>query len=229
MKGVLEYWSSYTQTPSTILAQFQTWKWLGTHMSRQNASKAKKGALEMYDQVMTELMSSTELPCEGNEILKNHEMAQRKSMEIFEEETAHLISTSIRWELNELMNVKYWKDTNASRTRHSCKDLLRELKTRHLDPVLKSISGSCETRASYADITNGLKTIKKEFHKKAVGAKDIKAEVFFEFNQYLQEEVMKYQEILGKMKDDDEALARQKMIAAIKKRRQRDCRKILLN
>lgn len=29
---------------------------------------------------------------------------------------------------------------------------------------------------------------------------------------------MKYQEILGKMKDDDEALARQKMIAAYKEK-----------
>ncbi|KAJ7380873.1 hypothetical protein OS493_004456 [Desmophyllum pertusum] len=42
---------------------------------KTKCSEAKKGALEMYDQVMKEQMSSG-LPCGLEEILKNHEMAQ---------------------------------------------------------------------------------------------------------------------------------------------------------
>ncbi len=50
---------------------------------------------------MTQLMSKR-LPCENEEILKNHEIAQRKSMEAFEGETAELISTIIGKELRDL-------------------------------------------------------------------------------------------------------------------------------
>lgn len=59
---------------------------------RTKCAEAKKGALKIYDQLMTQLMSKR-LPCENDEILKNHETAQRKSMEAFEAETAQLIST----------------------------------------------------------------------------------------------------------------------------------------
>ena len=68
---------------------------------RQKCAEAKKGALKIYDQVMTKQMSSR-MPCENDEILKSHEIAQRKSMEAFETETAELISTISGNELKEL-------------------------------------------------------------------------------------------------------------------------------
>ncbi len=69
---------------------------------RTKCTEAEEEALKIYDQVMARLMSKR-LPCENEEILKNHEIAQRKSMETFERETVELASTSIDRKLNELM------------------------------------------------------------------------------------------------------------------------------
>ena len=68
---------------------------------KKKCSEAKKGALKIYDQAMTELMSSR-LPCEVDEILKNHEISQRQCMEKFEAETAEFISTIIANKLRQL-------------------------------------------------------------------------------------------------------------------------------
>ena len=58
--------------------------------------------MKIYDQHMTQLMCGR-LPCDNDEILKNHEVAQHKSMEAFEKETAELISTNIDSEFTKLM------------------------------------------------------------------------------------------------------------------------------
>lgn len=69
---------------------------------RRKCSEAKKMALKIYDQHMNQLMCRC-LPCDNDKILKNHEVAQRKSMEAFETETAELISTNIDSEFTELL------------------------------------------------------------------------------------------------------------------------------
>ena len=76
-----------------------------------------------------------------------------------------------------------WKDKNASLTRQYSDELLRQLKTRHLDPVLKRVSNRYNTSVRYADIKNGWDIIVKSFHRKAVGAKSVIANVFFNFNK----------------------------------------------
>ena len=68
---------------------------------RTKCSEAKKEALKIYDEAMTQLISPR-LPCEVHEILKNHEISQRKSMQTFEAETAELISSIIANELRQL-------------------------------------------------------------------------------------------------------------------------------
>ena len=68
---------------------------------KTKCSEAKEKALEIYDGIMTGEMSSR-MPCDGDEILKNHEKAQRASMEAFEEETAELISVIIGKEWKQL-------------------------------------------------------------------------------------------------------------------------------
>ena len=68
---------------------------------KTKCSEAKEKALEIYDGVMTGVMPSR-MPCDGEDILENHEKAQRASMEAFEEETAELISTIIDKEWRQL-------------------------------------------------------------------------------------------------------------------------------
>lgn len=69
---------------------------------RTKCEEAKKNALKIYDQVMTKQMNSR-MPCGNDEILKNHGIAQRKTMDAFETDTAELISTNIDKGLSELM------------------------------------------------------------------------------------------------------------------------------
>ena len=64
---------------------------------RAKCAEARKGAFQIYDKRMTQLMSER-LPCDNGEMQKNHETAQRESMEKFELETDELISKAIREE-----------------------------------------------------------------------------------------------------------------------------------
>lgn len=64
-------------------------------------AEARKEAFQIYDERMTQLMSKR-LPCDNEEIQKNHETAQRESMEKFELETDALISKAIREEWKKL-------------------------------------------------------------------------------------------------------------------------------
>ena len=80
----------------------------------------------------------------------------------------------------------HWREKNASLTQKSCEDLLRKLKIQHLDPVLKRVRGPDGAKVSYSEIMNGWSMIKTDFDLKAVGAKDVKADVFFKFNQVTQ-------------------------------------------
>ncbi|KAJ7380911.1 hypothetical protein OS493_004495 [Desmophyllum pertusum] len=192
---------------------------------KTKCSEAKEGALKIYDQAMTQLMSSR-LPCEVDEILKNHEISQRQSMETFEAETAELISTIIGNELRQLTilideKISFWRGKNASLTQKFCEDLLVKLKREHLDPVLERVRGSDGAKVKYVDIMNGWSKIKNDFNSKAVGSKDVRAEVFFKFNQHLQEEVMKYEKFSEKMQDYDENLSKEKIARAYQEKEKR--------
>ena len=61
--------------------------------------------------------------------------------------------------------------------------MLKKLKIQHLDPVLKRVRGRDGAKVSYSEIMNGWSMIKTDFDLKAAGAKDVKADVFFKFNQ----------------------------------------------
>ena len=95
---MVELYTEAINDPNSIPNVETAWE---TYVKRK-CSEAKKGALKIYDQHMTQLMYGR-LPCDNGKILKNHEDAQRKSMEAFEKETAELISTNIDSEFTELM------------------------------------------------------------------------------------------------------------------------------
>lgn len=79
--------------------------------------------------------------------------------------------------------LQFWKGENASVTRTFCQDLLEKLQIEHLDPIIERVRGPDGAKVRYIDIINGWDKIKTDFVLKAVGAKDVRAEVFFEFNQ----------------------------------------------
>ena len=69
------------------------------------------------------------------------------------------------------------------RSRESCQYLLRRLKVQFLDPVLKRVSSRYGTRVRYAEITKAMDTVRNEFYRQAFGAKDVRADEFYKFNQ----------------------------------------------
>lgn len=77
----------------------------------------------------------------------------------------------------------FWKDKNATLTQDFCHNLLERLKNEHLDPVLKRVGGPDGAKVSYGEIMGGWSKIKTDFTSKAVGAKDVMADVFFKYNQ----------------------------------------------
>ena len=68
---------------------------------RTKCAKAREWAFQIYDERMIQLMSKR-LPCDNGEIQKNHETAQRESLEKFKLETDELTSKTIRKESKKL-------------------------------------------------------------------------------------------------------------------------------
>lgn len=81
------------------------------------------------------------------------------------------------------MKVRLLRGKNASLTQESCEDLLGRLKIEHLDPVLERVHGPDGAKVNYVDIMNGWSKIATDFNAKAVGATDVRADVFFKFNK----------------------------------------------
>ena len=61
--------------------------------------------------------------------------------------------------------------------------MLERLKNEHLDPILKRVGGPDGAKVSYGEIMGGWSKIKTDFTSKAVGAKDVMADVFLKYNQ----------------------------------------------
>ena len=71
---------------------------------------------------------------------------------------------------------------NETQTRQFCKNLLGQLKSTYLDPVLQKLQGKEATKVSFDDVISGYTRIKDDYHNSAKGAKDVIAVVFFEFH-----------------------------------------------
>lgn len=81
------------------------------------------------------------------------------------------------------MRLNSWLSDNEAQTRQFCKDLLGQLKRRHLDPVFQQLQGSAAAKVSFDDIIRGYQRIKDDYHKSAIGAKDVIATVFVELHK----------------------------------------------
>ena len=60
---------------------------------------------------------------------------------------------------------------------------MKELKKKHLDPVLERVRGPEGAKVSFKEIDDGCAIIELEYKSRAVGSKDVRAQVFHEFHQ----------------------------------------------
>lgn len=174
-----------------------------THVQRK-CKDAKRKAMQAYDKKIKAQLSK--LPCDGEKILASHESAIRQSMAIFNDETAGISSDHTKRDSDELMNegiqkLAEWKAKNDSLTKEACRKLLKELKRKHLDPVFDRARGPAGTNVSYKEIDDGLAIIELEYKTHAVGAKNVRAQVFYEFHERFKAECDQNKEFLKAMKD----------------------------
>ncbi|XP_068717238.1 guanylate-binding protein 7-like [Montipora capricornis] len=175
--------------------------------------EAKRISQETYDGLMTTLLSD-KMPCDNDEIRKNHNVALEECQGQFMAKTTGMSTNTterhlrhLKVSLNEKLNE--WQATNAQRTQEYCNDLLLQLKQTHLDPVLQGLQGSDGTELTFDDIMGVYDLIKSDFDSKAVGAKDAIAATFFDFHEELRREKQHCLEILKKMENYDDKAARE--------------------
>ena len=71
---------------------------------------------------------------------------------------------------------------NNDLTREECLTLLRRLKAENLDPILGLLTGEGGASVSFAEIIGGYSAIEEGFKSQSRGAKDVCAQVFYEFH-----------------------------------------------
>ena len=74
------------------------------------------------------------------------------------------------------------KTENSRLTRQFCDDLLLQLKSKHLDPVIEQLQGREGSKLSFEDILRVYRRIADDYEASAFGAKDAIAEAFFDFH-----------------------------------------------
>ena len=78
--------------------------------------------------------------------------------------------------------LKRWQEENNRLTKEECHRLLRSLKEQHLDPILRQLSGKEGASVTFAQIIGGYSAIEQGFKSHSRGAKDVCAQVFYEFH-----------------------------------------------
>lgn len=180
---------------------------------RTKCENAKEKAVLAYKRKMETDLSK--LPRGASEILASHESAFSESMEIFEKETAGISYESTRMDREELTKeqaeqLSFWKAENDKLTQESCSTLLKELRQKHLDPVLSQLHGPFGTSISFEDIDNACAQIEQDYKDFAFGAKDVCADVFHEFHQSLEAEMGLYEMMIKNLKCYEETLLKQR-------------------
>ncbi|XP_078366399.1 guanylate-binding protein 6-like isoform X2 [Oculina patagonica] len=176
-------------------------------------SAAITDALDAYDVTMASQLKS-KLPCENDQLRISHGMALESSEGHFMAETAGISTkTTEKYlkKLKESLGEKFnmWQIKNAKLTREFCNDLLIQLKQTHLDPVLQQLQRKEGAKLSFEDIIGRYNQIKDDYHKSAIGAKDVIAAVFFEFHPTLMKEQEQHLGLLRQLKDYDEMLTQE--------------------
>ena len=78
--------------------------------------------------------------------------------------------------------LKELQERNNNLTREECVALLKRLKEERLDPILALLNTEdAVSSVSFADIIGGYSAIEKDFQSQSRGARDVRAQVFYEF------------------------------------------------
>ena len=80
-----------------------------------------------------------------------------------------------------IQKLSEWQTENIRLTKDLCNDLLSKLKRQHLDPILHQLQRHGGSNLSFHDIIAVYHRIKDDYERQAVGAKDVIAAAFFEF------------------------------------------------
>lgn len=80
-----------------------------------------------------------------------------------------------------IQKLTEWQTENTRLTKELCYDLLSKLKRQHLDPILRQLQGHGGSNLSFDDIIGVYHRIKDDYEGQAVGAKDVIAATFFDF------------------------------------------------
>ena len=78
--------------------------------------------------------------------------------------------------------LKRWQEENNRLTKEGCYKLLRRLKEQQLDPILTRLSSKDGASVTFNQIIGGYSAIEQGFKRDAKGAKDVRAQVFYEFH-----------------------------------------------
>ena len=80
------------------------------------------------------------------------------------------------------VKLKALQERNNYRTREECGALLKRLKEERLDPIFAQLYTERGSSVSFADIVSGYSAIEENFKSQSRGAKDVCAQVFYEFH-----------------------------------------------
>ena len=78
--------------------------------------------------------------------------------------------------------MKALQERNSNLTREECRALLKRLKKERLDPILALLATKGGSSVSFAEIIGGYSAIEESFKSRSRGAKDVCAQVFYEFH-----------------------------------------------
>lgn len=79
-------------------------------------------------------------------------------------------------------NLKALQERNNNLTREECVALLKRLKEERLDPIVAQLYTEGGSSVSFAEIIGGYSAIEEGFKSQYRGAKDVCAQVFYEFH-----------------------------------------------
>ncbi|XP_066019928.1 guanylate-binding protein 1-like [Pocillopora verrucosa] len=185
---------------------------------KDKCAEAVQSALRMYDAFMTARLSN-ELPCSNNAIRMCHNNALEQCKDLLMMELAGISTNSVETTAREFKSslekkLLTWLTENEDLTRHSCENLLVDLKKIYLDPVLEKLLGEEGGKVSFEDIIGGYQRVKDDFHQRAVGAENVIAAVFLKLYEDVLKEKEQYKKKLAQLKDFDKERSRELAIRA---------------
>ncbi|XP_031575015.1 guanylate-binding protein 2-like [Actinia tenebrosa] len=210
LAALIQLFVEALNTPGTVPNVENAWD----TFVHNKCTEVLAAALAAYKQEMTSQMKE-KIPCEADVIRAAHLKAMDAGFETFRKETFTLSIKSVDKYLKELKEkadviLSKWIEQNTSETEACCIQLLKELKQSMLDPVLKRLRGPEASKMQFSDIVSAYNQIQESYAAKARGAKDVQATVFMNFHPELQRDMEQNIDILQKMKDYNESLAKEK-------------------